>query len=163
MIDYMPECDDFIYGLDFGFNNPSALVKVGIKDGKLYAEELMHETKLTTNDLVYLLDTFGLGNCTIYCDAAEPKTIEELVRSGINAKPSVKAVKEGISMIKSKELYITKNSSNLIKEIRNYKWKTDKDGRVLDEPVKFMDHLCDALRYAVYTHFTQPKIEWIYV
>jgi phage terminase large subunit len=160
IIDYMPECDDFIYGLDFGYNNPSALVKIGIKEDKMYAEEIMYESKLTTNDLIYLVETFGLGSCEVYCDAAEPKTIEELSRAGLNVKPGIKAVKEGISMIKSKPLFITKGSTNLIKEIRNYKWKTDKDGKALDEPVKFQDHLLDAMRYAVYTHFTQPQIEF---
>jgi phage terminase large subunit len=162
-VDHMPECDEFVYGLDFGYNNPSALVKVGIKDGRLYAEEIMYETKLTTNDLVYVVETFGIGKCVIYCDAAEPKTIEELSRAGLNVKSSVKAVKEGISMVKSKPLFVTSNSVNLIKEIKNYKWKTDNNGKVLDEPVKFMDHLLDAMRYAVYTHFTQPSFEFIFV
>jgi phage terminase large subunit len=51
-------------------------------------------------------------------------------------------------------LYITKRSINLLKEIRSYKWKTDKDGRVLDEPVKFNDHAMDAGRYGVFTYMT---------
>jgi len=39
-----------------------------------------------------------------------------------------------------------------IKEIKGYKYKETSKGEVLDEPVKFMDHAMDALRYAVYTH-----------
>jgi phage terminase large subunit len=57
-------------------------------------------------------------------------------------------------------LYITDRSVNLLKEIRSYKWKTDKDGKVLDEPVKFNDHGCDALRYAVFTKLTAPYKKW---
>ncbi len=66
-------------------------------------------------------------------------------------------------MVKSKPLFITKSSTNILKEIKTYKWKVNKDGVVLEEPVKFMDHILDGIRYAVYTHFTQPKIEWLYV
>jgi hypothetical protein len=48
-------------------------------------------------------------------------------------------------------LHISSDSPNTIKEFRNYKWREDKDGNTLDEPVKFMDHACDAIRYAIYT------------
>jgi phage terminase large subunit len=157
-IDYLPDCDDFFYGLDFGYNNPSAMVKCGIKDGKL-----LYETKLTTNDLTDVIKMFGITRSSeIFCDAAEPKTIEELSRMRLNAKPADKSVYDGIQFIKSMPLYITKGSTNLIKEIRNYKWKTDKDGKVLDEPVKFADHLCDSLRYAAFTKLSKPKRKLVY-
>ena len=58
-----------------------------------------------------------------------------------------------------KQLYITKNSINLLKEIKSYKWKTDKDGRVMEEPVKFRDDLMDAMRYAIYTKLSKPQNE----
>ena len=58
-------------------------------------------------------------------------------------------------MVKSKQLYITKNSINLLKELKSYKWRVDKNGRVLEEPVKFRDDLVDAMRYAIYTMFTK--------
>lgn len=161
--DQMPACDDFWYGLDFGFNNPSALVKVGIKDKKLYVEEMFYETKLTTNDLTDVIKIYGITRSSeIYCDAAEPKTIEEIKRMGLNAKPADKSVYDGIQLVKSYPVYITKNSTNLLKEIRSYKWKTDKDGKVLDEPVKFMDHALDALRYAIFTKLSKPKRVLLY-
>ncbi len=158
LIDYMPGCDDFWYGLDFGYNNPSALVKIGIKDNKLYAEEIMYETKLTTNDLTDVVKMYGITKSSeIFCDAAEPKTIEEIRRMGLNAKPASKSVYDGIQTVKSYPLFITRNSTNLLKEIKSYKWKTDKDGKALDEPVKFADHGLDALRYAIFTKLTKPK------
>lgn len=163
MIDNMPDCEDFWYGLDFGFNNPSALVKVGIKDRKLYVEEIFYETKLTTNDLTDVIKIYGITRSSeIYCDAAEPKTIEEIRRMGLNAKPADKSVYDGIQLVKSYPVYITKGSTNLLKEIRSYKWKTDKDGKVLDEPVKFMDHALDALRYAIFTKLSKPKRVLLY-
>jgi phage terminase large subunit len=97
----------------------------------------------------------------IFCDNAEPKTIEELRRAGYNAKPADKDVREGIRKVKGQPLYITEKSVNLIKEIRSYKWKTDKDGKVLDEPIKFNDHAIDALRYAIFTKSITPSMSWV--
>lgn len=163
IIDHMPACDDFWYGLDFGYNNPSAMVKVGIRDKKLYVEEVFYETKLTTNDLAEVIKIYGITKSSeIYCDAAEPKTIEELKRMGLNAKPADKSVYDGIQMVKSYPVFITSASSNILKEIRSYKWKTDKEGKVLDEPVKFMDHSLDAMRYAIFTKLSKPKRVLLY-
>jgi phage terminase large subunit len=61
-------------------------------------------------------------------------------------------------MVKSIPLFITRRSTNLIKEIKSYKWKIDKDGKVLDEPVKFNDDGLDALRYAIFTRMFTPKL-----
>ena len=161
IIDHFPECEQVFYGLDFGYNNPSALVKVGIRDKKLYAEEIIYETKLTTNDLTDVIKIMGLTkSCEIVCDAAEPKTIEELKRMGLKATPADKSVYDGIQFVKSMPLYITRQSTNLIKEAKSYKWKTDKDGKVLDEPVKFNDHALDALRYAAFTKLSKGKKKW---
>lgn len=161
IIDHFPECEQVFYGLDFGYNNPSALVKVGIRDKKLYAEEIIYETKLTTNDLTDVIKIMGLTkSCEIVCDAAEPKTIEELKRMGLKATPADKSVYDGIQFVKSMPLYITRQSTNLIKEAKSYKWKTDKDGKVLDEPIKFNDHALDALRYAAFTKLSKGKKKW---
>lgn len=150
-----------VYGLDFGFNNPSAMTKCVFHDGAVYVEEMVYETKLTTDDLVNKLTTLGITPYDeIFCDSAEPKTIESICRAGLNAKPSNKDVTEGIRKIKSLPLYITNNSTNLIKEIKNYKWKTDKNGKKLDEPVKFNDHLIDSMRYAIYTKLNAPQLTW---
>ena len=78
-----PQCDQVALGLDFGFNHPNVLVKVGELDGKHYVEELIYETKLTTDDLIYLIKSLGItDNIPIYCDSARPDTIEELNRAG---------------------------------------------------------------------------------
>jgi phage terminase large subunit len=157
-IDHFPECEQVFYGLDFGYNNPSALVKVGIREKKLYLEEIIYETKLTTNDLAEVIKIMGLTrSCEIVCDAAEPKTIEELKRMGLKATASDKSVYDGIQFMKSMPVYVTKGSTNLIKESRSYKWKTDKDGKVLDEPVKFNDHALDAARYAAFTKLSKGR------
>lgn len=152
---------EVVYGLDFGFNNPSSLVRVTFADGNAYVKEMIYETRLTTNDLVEKIKRLNLDpNDEIFCDAAEPKTIEELIRQGLNAKHANKDVTEGIKTVKSTPLFIHQDSVNLIKELRNYRWKTDRNGNKLDQPVKFSDHATDALRYAIYSKLTVPKITW---
>ncbi len=159
--DAMPNKGEQWYGQDFGYNVPSALVKVEQHDGAIYADELLYETKLTTSDLIEQYKALGLSHSDeIFCDNAEPKTIEEICRAGFNAKAADKDVTEGIRKVKSYPLNITRRSVNMMKELRAYKWKMDKDGKVLDEPVKFMDHACDALRYAVFTKLSVPEYEW---
>ncbi|HTE27045.1 PBSX family phage terminase large subunit [Flavitalea sp.] len=161
IIKEMPGRGERFYGQDFGFNVPSALVDIEHYEGAIYLDELLYETKLTTNDLTERYKTLGITkNDEIFCDNAEPKTIEELVRAGYNAKPAVKAVTEGIRMMKSMPIYVTERSVNLIKEFKSYKWKIDKDGKVLDEPVKFNDHALDASRYGVFTKLSIPEYEF---
>jgi phage terminase large subunit len=159
LIDHMPACEMFWYGLDFGFNNPSALIKVGLLDGKLYVEEVFYETKLTTNELTDVIKIYGISKTSgeIYCDSAAPQTIEELKRMGLKAKPAIKSVYDGIQCVKSYPLFITKGSTNLLKEIRSYKWMVDKEGKVMDEPVKFNDHAMDAMRYAIFSKLGKAK------
>lgn len=155
VVDELPDRGERVRGQDFGFNVASALVDIEFYEGGVYVDELLYETKLTTNDLIERYQALGLTKgIQTYCDAAEPKTIEEICRAGYNALPADKDVTEGIRKVKSMPLYVTSRSVNLIKELKSYKWKTDKDGKVLDEPVKFNDHACDALRYGVFTHLT---------
>lgn len=148
----MPGKGEVFYGQDFGYNVPSALVAVEIYEGAVYVDQVLYETKLTTSDLIERYKSLGISHRDeIFCDSAEPKTIEELVRAKYNAKPADKDVTEGIRKVKGRPLFVTERSIDLIKELKSYKWKTDKQGKVLDEPVKFNDHACDALRYAVFT------------
>jgi len=161
-VSQLPLKGEVFYGQDFGYNVASALVRCEYYEGKIYAEELIYEPKLTTNDLIEKYKAIGMNKTAeIFCDAAEPKTIEELCRAGYNAKPADKDVTEGIRKVKGMPLFITEDSVNLVKEARSYKWKTDKEGRVLDEPVKFNDHALDALRYAVFTKLITPSLSWV--
>jgi phage terminase large subunit len=157
----MPGRGELFYGLDFGYNVQTALVAIEVFEGAVYIDQLIYETKLTTGDLIEKLKGLGFSRANeIFADCAEPKTIEELMRARFNAKPSDKDVTEGIRKVKSMPLYITERSIDIIKEIKSYKWKIDKDGKVLDEPVKFNDHAMDAIRYGVFTKLMINKRDW---
>ena len=139
------------YGLDFGFtNSPTALVAVYQSDDNLYIKEMLYEKRLTTTDLANKLKEFRIDRQSeIVADSAEPKTIEEIYRQGFNIKPAKKGagIHLGIDIMRRYKLHITKDSLNAIKEFRGYKWATDKNGDVLNTPVKVNDHLIDATRY----------------
>lgn len=153
----VPVYSDVIYGLDFGFNHPTALVKVHIGDGKIWCEEIIHESYLTTNDLILKMKSLGVPtDKTIYCDSAEPKTIEEIRRAGFDAVLSLKEVKEGIDCIKGLQFYINNNSTKIISELRKYKWKMKGEVKT-DEPIRLFDDGLCAIRYATYTYLTKTK------
>ena len=148
------EKSETIYGLDFGYNNPTALVAINFSDSGVFVNELLYETKLTNTDLIERIKHL-IPNRTswIYADCAEPNRIEELKRAGYyHTMPADKSVKDGIDFVKSYRLNISAQSYNILKEIKNYSWKQDKLGNNTDDPVKFNDHLMDAMRYGIFTH-----------
>jgi phage terminase large subunit len=167
MVDDLPLKGEVFMGQDFGYNVPSALVLCENYEGAIYCKELLYEEKLTTGDLIRRYEDLSVSKTIeIFCDNAEPKTIEEMFRAGYNVKPADKDVTEGIRKVKSMPLYICENSSNIVKEIKGYKWRTDVNGKVIkdkdkDEPVKFNDHAMDALRYAVFTKLSTPSFSWV--
>lgn len=145
------------YGLDFGFNNPTAFLRIKYHKTGVFMEELIYKTDLTSDLIVGQL--FKLVkekklefDSTIFADGARPEIIEDLRSAGFNVRPAEKekgSVLRGVNFIKRHKLFFPKESVNLIKEFRTYKWKVDKDDRILDVPVDLNDHLCDAARYAL--------------
>ena len=106
---------------------------------------------------------------TIMADSAEPQRIQEICDAGFNCigvskvshEPNKSWVSVGIDRVKRKRLHITKRSVNVLKEIRGYKWKQDKDENVLDEPLKFRDHALDAIRYYIGTRAIEAGITFM--
>ena len=150
MVDDMPEPD--CVGLDFGYtNSKTAAVQMAIRGEDLYINELIYESGLRNVDIIRKLKEAGVGSgVDIWCDSAEPKSIDDLYFAGFNAKPCEKTkVTEGVDMVKRFNLKVTKESINVIRELRNYQYKQDKEGNWINGPMKDFDHAMDALRYAV--------------
>jgi len=158
-------CDEFDaefvgFGIDFGFSqDPTALVAVYKSANRLYLEELIYEKGLVTNDIVDKLKKLDISKSEeIWGDSAEPRLIEELYRSGFNIKPVVKgkdSIKFGISVMQNYDIWITKNSQNLINEMYSYQYASDKYGYVTDTPEGGLDHLIDAARYCCMMKLSQ--------
>jgi phage terminase large subunit len=139
-------------GLDWGFSNdPTALVAIYRQGDCLLIQELLYATGLTNQDIADKLRSLGITRAwEIVADSAEPKSIEEIYRLGFNIKPAEKgpdSVRNGIDILKRYKLQVTKDSTNLIKELRSYTWATDKEGKNTGVPIDSFNHACDAMRY----------------
>jgi phage terminase large subunit len=147
-IDKLPDDARLIgIGLDFGYtNDPTAAIEVYNWNGKRIVNELVYSTGMLNSDIARILPTA----VTIYADSSEPKSIEEIRRFGKTIKGVTKgkdSIKYGIDVMQRQEYLVTKQSTNLIKELRAYCWDVDKHGVRLNNPAGGNDHAIDALRY----------------
>lgn len=166
VVDRMPQEGAFteMYGLDFGYvNDPTALVHI-LADHRtktLYVEELCYNKGMLNKDIVDVFKQVGIPkhSTEIFADSAEQKSIAELAMYGYNVKPCYKgkAVTEQIAYVKGWKMRVTKASLNLIKELRNYCWLKDKDGKALNQPQDLWNHCADAMRYALFTKYGDFK------
>lgn len=135
-------------GLDFGFtNDPTAAIAVYQYDGRYILDEMIYETGLLNSDIAAKLKGY---TCTIVADSAEPKSIEELRRSGLRIKGAAKgtdSVRFGIQLLQEHEWLVTSTSTNFIKELRGYSWDVDKTGKQTGNPIGYLNHAIDAWRY----------------
>lgn len=154
--------ENYVYGLDFGYNHHTALVKVNNIDGCYYCKEEIYKQHLTSSDLIALMNGLGIDKkAYIYADYSRPEIIDELRRAGYNVKEANKEVKAGIDSVKSSKIYLDKNSTNIWREYKMYSWKTNRD-TILDEPVKLYDDAMDAIRYAIHSSKKkQPHMQYI--
>ena len=144
---------NFVYGLDFGYNHPSALMRVYYCDNDIYIEPVIYESYLTTTMLIEKLATLNIEQTvTILADYSRPEIIKEMNTAGYDVKNANKVVKKGIDNVKTFGV-ICQDDKAIRREYENYKWKKIGDF-ITDEPVKLFDDAMDAIRYAT-THIRQ--------
>jgi phage terminase large subunit len=135
------------YGLDFGFNDPDAMVKVAIDRSRkiIYCDEKIYKEGNSADQLRQLIGNHANRNEMIIADCADARMISELKRY-FNIHPVNKArwtVPEALKMMQDYEIIVTETSHNLTKELNNYIWSDKKAG----VPVAAFDHLIDCVRY----------------
>jgi len=138
---------NYVYGLDFGYNHPTALMRVYWCESDIYIEPVIYESYLTTTNLIERCESLGVEkNITIVADYARPEIIAEMNNAGYDVQNANKVVKKGIDNIKTFGVFC-EDESRIKKEYENYKWK--KIGDFIDDtPVKLWDDAMDAVRYA---------------
>jgi phage terminase large subunit len=139
-------------GLDWGYtNDPTAVVAVYKRGSAILLHELIYQNGLTNQDIAEHLRKLGIGRSwPIIADSAEPKSIEEVHRLGFNIHPATKgadSIRNSIDILKRQPMLVTRESTNLIKELRNYTWDTDRTGASLGVPIDRYNHAIDAVRY----------------
>lgn len=151
--DNIPTDAEFIsYAMDFGFtNDPTAVSSVYRYNGELYIDELIYSTRLTNSDIIAKFKEIGITpQQMIVADSAEPKSIEDIRRAGFRiegAKKGADSIRNSIDTLQQYKLNITKRSTNIIKELRNYKWVIDRDGKSTSIPIDSYNHAIDGIRY----------------
>lgn len=142
------------FGLDFGFTDPNAFVCCLIDNAntKIYVFDEWYETGVTNIQIAQKIKEMGYGGQVIVCDSAEPKSIREMQENGIKAEGSRKgrdSVNHGIQQIQNYEIIVHDKCKECWKEITNYCWAKDRNGKPTDKPDHEFSHGMDAMRYGV--------------
>jgi phage terminase large subunit len=135
-----------VYGADQGYTHPSTVVKVNVdkKERKIYLKEIYYETEQTT-DVILESIRDEVGFSRIWADSAAALFIADLKKGGLNIKAAPKPkIKDSINAMLNYDIIIDKNSLNLQREFKEYRWSTKKE----DYPVDDNNHGVDAARYA---------------
>ena len=166
VVDKLPDLSGFYesYGMDFGFtNDPTTLIHAYTNTGRreVYADALLWQTGMTNPEIADALKGFGITNSgpKVYADCAEPKSIEEIKRYGLNVVGCDKkaSVAEQVQHLQAYTIYVTRRSTELLVEGQKYLFKQRADGTFTNEPIDFFNHGIDALRYAVYSPVASPE------
>ena len=152
-------------GIDWGFNDPAAAVKIGFKDGELYILRELYVRELDNAELMSEAESsiFDKQTDLITADSAEPARIKEWRRKGWRirgAKKGKDSVKFGIDFIRRHKIIIHPSCQSFINEIQGYAYRQDRDGNTLEEPVDFRNHLMDAMRYAMEALAYERQLFW---
>lgn len=139
------------YGLDFGYtNDPTASVAAYNWNNSFILDEVMYQKGMSNKDIADIF--LNIPRALIVGDSAEPKSIAEIGSYGLNIISSQKgpgSLLQGIQYVQDQKIFVTKRSTNILKEYRNYLWMTDKTGKIVNEPQPIWDHQMDAIRYAL--------------
>lgn len=152
------------YGLDFGYtNDPTAIVAIYRYNGAWIIDEITFQKGLSNRQIADIL--LNQPRALVIADSAEPKSIDEIYSYGVNIIGSQKgqgSVNQGIQNVQEQQVFVTNRSLNVKKEQRNYLWKTDKDGKIINVPDVGFGHSMDATRYALESLTTargKPKLQ----
>lgn len=154
------------YGLDWGWTDPMAALELFIiepgelgrdpekQQGVIYIRNEVYGSKIPARQIPDKLDkTIPLmRGASITADSSEPKSIEDLNNEGFVVTGAVKgpgSIRAGISLIQGYDIWISPDCPYTAAEMNLYRWKTDKNGTILRDPVDANNHACDTIRYAL--------------
>lgn len=152
--DYIPvEANRHRYvGMDLGYSNDAtAIVEVYIWNNNLYLNEVCYKTHMLTDEIIQTLKSIK-GSPEIISESADPRLVDEIYNAGVDIKPVRKfpgSINAGIMKMQQYRIHVTSKSANIRKELNNYTWRQDKEGKWLNEPIDMWNHSLDAARYVI--------------
>jgi phage terminase large subunit len=140
-------------GVDFGYSNdPTAIVQIGIYQDVIFIDEIAYNTEMLTTDIIRTLKESELLHRRIISESADPRLIQEIYRAGLDIHPVKKyagSIIAGINKMQEYTIKVTRRSTNVLKEFKNYTYRQDKDGHWRNEPIDIYNHAIDAIRYVI--------------
>lgn len=143
-------------GMDFGYtHDPTAIEEVWVYDNALYIDEVIYQTKMLTGEIIGVLKEHRQSsgyNFKIISESADPRMVDEIYNAGLDIHAVHKypgSIMAGITKMLGMKIYVTKRSTNITKEFKNYTYRQDKEGHWLNEPAGGFDHAIDGIRYVV--------------
>jgi len=139
----------FVYGLDFGYQHPTALIRIWYCENELYIEEAIYKPLLTPPKMIdEFKDKQIERTIEIAYDHARPELAEYLDELGFYMIKADKSVNEGIEAVRTFDVYVDETALNVIRENQKYSYKRV-NGILTDAIKKEDDDAMDAIRYAV--------------
>jgi len=139
-------------GMDFGYSSdPTAIVDVYIYGKNIYIDEVCYQTQMLSSDIISVLKE-DKENIEVISESADPRLVDEIYNAGIDIKPVKKfpgSIQAGIMKMLEFSIHVTQKSVNAKKELNNYTWRQDKEGKWLNDPIDMYNHIIDAVRYVV--------------
>ena len=153
IVDKIPSIADKRYiGVDFGFtNDPTAICEVAVYGDILYIDEICYRTEMLSTEIIQVLKTEA-PRMKVISESADPRLIQEIYRAGIDIHPVKKfagSIEAGLAKMQEYKIVVTKRSVNVMKELKNYTYRQDKEGKWLNAPIDCYNHAIDAVRYVI--------------
>lgn len=148
-----PEAKLVRRGLDYGYSNdPTAIVDIYEWNQAYIWDEVLYRKGMSNKQIADVILNQPDPNVLVIPDSSEPKSNDELASYGVPVLPANKgpgSVLQGIQYVQRQRIFVTRRSTNIIRERKNYMWIADKDGRIINEPIDIWNHAMDAGRYGM--------------
>lgn len=152
--------EEVICGIDFGYTNPSAVLKIIRNNDNYHVADEWYKAKQSTDQIAKAALSFNPTR--VYPDPAEPDRIAQLTDKGLYCEDVSKDIEAGVDkvheLLKQGRLTVDPKCQNLIYEFETYSYPESKGDKNPDEkPIKHNDHALDALRYTV---FSEDRVQF---
>lgn len=150
-------------GIDFGWIDPSTCARCFYDEPnrKIYVFDELYGTGLQLDEIAKGLEDLKLTRRDkIYCDSADPRSIEYLKKAGFYAVPCIKgkdSVKARILFLQNNEIIVRPNCVNTIRELSNFSY-IKKNDKWTEDTTHEYSHLIDAIGYAHCDIYTKNKV-----
>lgn len=161
--DEIKRMPNFDYGIDWGFAiDPFAWGKLYYDKTRrdLYVIDEIYKVGMLNDEAFEKIKAKGVGNDLIVADSAEPKSISEGQRYGLNIRGAEKgkdSVRFGIKWLQRlSHIYIDpKRTPNAWREFSTYEFEKNRAGEFISDYPDENNHFIDQTRYAMEKYMKQ--------